>query len=49
MEHGKEKGGRKRKKETLEKKPANYMQLINVLMWEMIYPFVTKLFFLFAQ
>lgn len=31
----KEEGGRKRKKETLEKELTNYMQLINVLMWEL--------------
>lgn len=37
---------RKEKKETLEKKPTNYMQLINVLMWEMIYLFVSKVIFL---
>lgn len=36
--------GRGEKKETLEKKQTKYSQLINVLMWEMIYPFVLKLF-----
>lgn len=36
--------GRGEKKETSDKKPTNYIQLINVLMWEMIYPFVSKLF-----
>jgi len=44
VRQGKEKQGRKRKKETLEKKLTSYTQLRSVLMWEIIYQFVSKLF-----